>query len=102
MSTPHPTSGSGDRPTAKQLRALRSLAESRGQTFVYPATKAQASSEIRRLLKAMASSRGQWLIEARELSNIRPPRDGAAVRAHEVTGFGSGARWARGGSRGAS
>ena len=46
---PHQPPRGADRPTAKQLRYLRALANSRGQTFTYPTTKAQASAEIRRL-----------------------------------------------------
>jgi hypothetical protein len=45
------------KPTAKQLRYLRDLANSRGQTFRYPETRAQASAEIRRLRAHKADSR---------------------------------------------
>src|SRR4051794_30264995 len=46
-----------DKPTAKQLRYLRSLAQSRGQTFRNPATRGEASAEIRRLRTTPVSSR---------------------------------------------
>jgi hypothetical protein len=38
-----------DKPTPKQLGYLRRLASSRGQTFRYPHTRAEASVEIERL-----------------------------------------------------
>ena len=40
MPRPHPTNQpeGPDRPTAKQLRYLRALANRRGQTFTYPLT----------------------------------------------------------------
>ena len=78
---------------AKQLRTLRSLALSRGQTFSNPATKAQGSAEIRRLLRARGHSFVDRQLEADELQRITAARDGAAVREHEVSGHGSSARW---------
>src|SRR4051812_42530365 len=94
MSSTHPTSGQPDGPTAKQLRTLRSLALSRGQTFSYPATKAQASAEIRRLLQAGRHSFLDRQIEADELQRVSTPRDATAIREDEVLGHGSNARWA--------
>ena len=44
-------------PTAKQLALLRALAQRTGETFAYPRTRAQASSEIRRLQQRKPSSR---------------------------------------------
>src|SRR5690348_13654704 len=93
MSGSHPTSGQPDGPTPKQLRTLRSLALSRGQTFSYPTTKAQASVEIRRLLRARGQSFVDRQIEADELERVAVPRDASAVREDEVSGYGSGARW---------
>jgi hypothetical protein len=47
-----------DRPaTAKQLKYLRTLADSAGQTFAYPRTVRAASAEIYRLLNENPSSR---------------------------------------------
>jgi hypothetical protein len=93
MSGSHPTRSRPDGPTAKQLRALRSLALSRGQTFSYPATKAEASREIQRLLRARGQSFIDRQIEADELERVSGPRDATAVRADEVSGHGSSARW---------
>jgi len=80
-------------PTAKQLRYLRSLANSRGQTFTYPRTKAQASAEIRRLQALTAQDRRDRAIERERLANTSDPRDSARVRTHEITGYGANARW---------
>ena len=38
-----------EKPTPKQLRYLKRLAERTGGTFAYPQTKAEASREIERL-----------------------------------------------------
>ncbi len=96
MSEPHPTGDQVNRPTAKQWRALRSLAASRGQTFAYPRTRAQASAEIARLLKTTPASSTERAIEVRTGREIAPPNSAAAVRRDEVSGYGSSARWARG------
>ena len=93
MSSPHSTSGEPDGPTPKQLKALRSLALSRGQTFSYPATKAEASREIQRLLRARGESFIDRQIEADELERISGPHDATVVRDDEVSGHGSSARW---------
>jgi hypothetical protein len=84
------------KPTAKQLRYLRDLANSRGQTFRYPETRAEASAEIRRLRARKADSRLQRAIERREGERAVPREqfDAAAVRPEEIRGYGSHARWA--------
>jgi hypothetical protein len=91
------------KPTAKQLRYLRDLANNRGQTFRYPETRAQASAEIRRasaeirrLRAHKADSRLQRAIERREGERAVPREqfDAAAVRPEEIRGYGSHARWA--------
>ena len=84
------------RPTTKQLRYLRDLANSRGQTFRYPQTGAEASAEIRRLRAHRPDSRLERAIERREGERAVPREqfDAAAVRPEEISGFGSHARWA--------
>jgi hypothetical protein len=47
----------GPKPTAKQLKYLRALANGAGETFVFPATIAEASAEIGRLKGRKPSSR---------------------------------------------
>jgi hypothetical protein len=81
-------------PTAKQLRALRRLAEDRGVTFVMPETRRQASSEISRLIRRRRQSDGDRGWEQYLAETARVPADAAAVRRSEITGYGSSAHWA--------
>ncbi|GEM_PF-4190260 len=98
MPSPQPTNRSGaDAPTAKQLRFLRTLAQTSGVTFVYPATKAEASSEIDRLLNGLVEDPGprfvpseQDLERARELG---VPESAIGYRDDEITGYGADAHW---------
>jgi hypothetical protein len=83
-----------DRPTAKQTRLLRKLAEERGQTFTYPQTRGQASREIARLLQSKRSAfPGQleleWAREGEEALGYA-----TAVHETELAGFGGSAHWA--------
>jgi hypothetical protein len=82
------------KPTSKQLRYLRSLAESRGESFAYPATRAQASAEIERLKARRRSPRGDRRREVAEVRRAMATRgDAAAVRSSELGGYGSSATW---------
>lgn len=86
-------------PTRKQLTMLRRLAMERGQSFVVPKTRRQASAEIRRLLgtkrESAADQRRERLAISREMATGRG--DAAAVRTEiEVEGYGSSATWAGG------
>jgi hypothetical protein len=92
MTNSHPHS----QPSEKQLRYLRSLAVSRGQTFVVPQTKDEASREIERLLGCRRSShadRAAERFDARQIAERLGPA--TAVRRSEVEGYGSSARWRR-------
>ena len=82
------------KPTAPQLRYLRSLAQRTGQTFTYPHTFAEASDEITRLKRARPSSLAELEIE-REIADAVAvgERDAARVRADEIDGYGSNCRW---------
>jgi hypothetical protein len=84
------------KPTAKQLRYLRDLANSRGQTFRYPTTRAEASAEIRRLCANKPDSRLERAIERREGRRAvgREQFDATVVRPEEIEGYGSHAHWA--------
>lgn len=84
------------KPTTNQLRYLRELANSRGQTFRYPTTRAEASAEIRRLLARRPDSRLARAIERREGQRTvrREHFDATAVRPEEIEGYGGHARWA--------
>jgi hypothetical protein len=81
-------------PTEKQLSYLRSLAVSRGETFIMPASKSQASSEIERLKARRRSSRADRAAErfaARQIADRWAPA--TDVRPEEIEGYGSTARW---------
>lgn len=94
MPSPHPTSRT-DGPTRKQLRYLRELATSTGQTFSTPHTKAEASAEIRRLKAATPERRLEREVERDRLEHeVEIPVAATAVREDEVTGHGANARWA--------
>ena len=84
------------KPTAKQLAYLRALAHRTGQTFTPPATRADASREIRRLREATPSSRQELGEERRAIRDALSVGGGAraAVREEEITGYGSSCEWA--------
>jgi hypothetical protein len=86
---------STDKPSAKQLRYLRYLAASRGESFAYPQTRAQASEEIGRL---KGRARTPSAERRREEQAVRDrvaagAGDGASVRDEEIGGYGSSASW---------
>lgn len=78
-----------DRPSPKQLSYLRTLAQRTGTSFTYPQTKRDASAEIQRL-KAI-TTKGYTFAEsaARGDHSDVPLTNGAAMRASEVSGYGS-------------
>ena len=83
------------KPTTRQLSYLRSLANRTGQTFTYPKTRQQASTEINRLKHTGPSSRTEVRIERKLIADqiAAGPVDAARVREHEVSGHGSTATW---------
>jgi hypothetical protein len=89
-SHPHPQP-----PTDKQLAYLRSLAVSRGETFIVPSSRSEASSEIKRLKGRRSSSRADRAAEryaGRRIADRWAPATN--VRPEEIEGYGSTARWA--------
>ena len=84
------------KPTRKQLAYLRKLAEQTATTFAYPQTRAQASAEIKRLQARPRSGAGDARRERRAVQRDLQtrPDDATAVRANDVRGYGSSARWA--------
>jgi hypothetical protein len=81
-------------PTKRQLNYLRSLANSRGESFTYPQTSTEASREIERLLGRRPESYTVRRIEREQVSRDMAARgDAASVRDFETTGYGSSARW---------
>lgn len=91
------TADTSQSPSAKQLRYLKSLAAQRGESFTYPATSAEASAEIDRLLARRRGSYVERRIEREQVSRDMAARGGAAaVRDSEIVGYGSSAHWAVG------
>ena len=89
------TSTTNASPSSRQLRYLRTLAEQTGTSFTYPATRAQASSEIARLVKLKSGADRLPL----DLPDNTPPESlhyATAVRSDEVSGHGVSAKWANG------
>ena len=97
MSEPHPPNKpTAPRPTAKQLQLLRRLALERGESFVTPQTRAQASREIGRLKARKRSTRTERAVERRQVSrDLAASGDAARVRDSEITGYGASATWRR-------
>jgi hypothetical protein len=94
----HPEAQMPDSPTHKQMNYLRTLAQRTGQTFATPRTKAEASSEIRRM-RAIQPGRTARSDARREAKDVVTAihadlGDATAFRDHETTGYGSTARWA--------
>lgn len=77
-------------PTPSQLRYLKVLAQRTETTFVYPASRAQASREIKRLKRLPAALRVRSV--EREPGH-EPEVYATAVRDDEVRGRGSSAAW---------
>jgi hypothetical protein len=84
------------KPTRRQLRYLRILAEQTATTFAYPATIDDASVEIARLKALPRSGAGERTRERRAVQRdlAERPDDAAAIRARDVRGYGGSARWA--------
>lgn len=83
-----------DRPTVRQLRCLRALAQRTGTTFATPATKAQASREINRIKCLKPLTRPEGRVEDARLHTDRDRLlPASTVKAREITGYGSTAKW---------
>ena len=92
---PHPAP---DKPTARQQRYLRQLAEQTGTSFTPPATKTEASHEIKRLQGRGRDPRADRIRDQRAVQADLQAGAGDSVRHDrtETCGYGSGARWAHG------
>jgi hypothetical protein len=83
------------RPTARQLRELRRLADATGTTFTPPRTGAQASRTIAALRRRPSSSRVDRRLERRDVADaLGRGTLASAPRDEEIYGYGSSARWA--------
>lgn len=81
-------------PTAKQLRYLRGLAQSRGESFTYPKTIAEASAEIKRLKARRSDGRTERRLDRLAVDRAMSERgDSSSAREDEVVGYGSSAHW---------
>jgi hypothetical protein len=83
------------KPTTRQVRYLRQLAELTGTSFTPPATRRQARREIDRLRQRSASNwqerGGDCCAVSRGLGEQQPA---SSVRPDEVAGYGSNCQWA--------
>jgi hypothetical protein len=79
--------------STRQLRYLRALAEQTGTSFTYPSTRAEASSEIERLVK-LKSGADRLPLDLPD--NDEPLHYATAVHSDEVSGHGVSAKWANG------
>lgn len=82
-----------NRPTDRQLRFLKSLAEQTGTSFTYPKTRWRASREIERLVELKDS--GCTPPSETEETDERNLVYATAVADHEVSGYGSTAAWSQ-------
>jgi hypothetical protein len=86
-----------DKPTPGQQRYLRQLAEQTGTSYIPPATKAQASREIKRLDGLKRSPRADRVRDQRAVQADLQAGAGDSIRHRrrgETRGYGSSARWA--------
>jgi hypothetical protein len=86
-----------DRPTAKQLRYRRALAEQTGTTFT---TKREANEAIDQLRHRAAEPPGERRRQRREVSDdLARPDSASSVRRDEMAGYGPTPTGADGGLR---
>ena len=83
-----------DKPSTRQLRYLRRLAEQTGTSFVSPATKREASRQISQLKKRPRSAGFERRQDAKAVSDAFTDRQPASsVRPDEIDGYGAHATW---------
>jgi hypothetical protein len=85
-----------DKPSQRQLRYLRQLAEWTGTSFSLPTTRAQASREIERLRQRPRSTAAERRAERKSvIRDLDEQQTASSVQADEITGHGSDCRWSR-------
>jgi hypothetical protein len=83
-----------DKPSRRQLRYLRQLADQTGTSFSPPSTRAQASREIERLRQRPRSAAAERRAERKNvIRDLDEQQPASSVRADEITGCGSNATW---------
>lgn len=80
-------------PSARQLRYLRILAERTSTTFAMPATSTEASREITRLQRLPATPPSERGNDHELAADRDQPQLSTAIRAEEISGYGSSATW---------
>jgi hypothetical protein len=95
--TPHPEADMADQPPSpRQLNYLKALAAKTGQTFIWPKTSRQASSEIARLKRTHPSTPAERAVEQIDDRLVREAaEDAVAIHGLEVVGHGSNATWSQ-------
>jgi hypothetical protein len=82
------------RPTARQLRYLRRLAELTGTSFTTPATRRQASQQIERLKQRSRSAGFERREDRQAVSRgLAQDQPASSVRDDEISGYGGNASW---------
>lgn len=96
MSSSSTHSRSVRKPTPRQLRYLRFLAERSGTTFTPPRTVSEAKRLIDELKARKGTPRVDIARERRQVADDMATRrgDGARVKPEELSGWGSSAAWA--------
>src|SRR4051812_32656925 len=98
MTDHHPQTNQrvGRPPTPRQQRYLRQLALARGVTFVPPRTSREASRLIDQLKRRAPEAPAERWRELRAVQGELAGDRGEAVRADEISGYGSNCTWKRG------
>jgi hypothetical protein len=83
------------KPTPRQLRYLKNLALSTGESFPYPKTFEEADRQIKRLRRRKRTPVTERRRETEAVRRAMSERrgDGAAIRESEIGGYGSSATW---------
>lgn len=81
------------KPTRRQLRYLRQLAEQTGTSFTPPRTFAEARRAIDRLKQRPPSLRFEQQADRRHVSRGLAQGPASWVRDDEISGYGGDCRW---------
>ena len=83
-----------DKPTRRQLRYLRQLAEQTGTSFTPPRTFAEAAREIDRIKQRCRSAPFERGEDRRAVSRgLVEQQPASSVRDDEISGYGANAAW---------
>jgi hypothetical protein len=83
-----------DKPSARQLRYLRALIDTTGQTCTWPKTRREASRAIARLKRAPTAPRIERDEDRRAVKDaLASQTPASSVDKSEIAGYCSTARW---------